>query len=173
MAPVPRPELTFSASQLDDPTVCMETNIATYPVAPVKAMHTLLHNQYSRIAQAVAALLSPAVTAAVDKAIAAGISNLRKDLDDHDKCLFELEHHLSDLEDEIQGSQAAEQQFDQTQQYLLEKIDGLENRSRRNNLKIIGLPEYYVSGILHELCATPIPEALGITTPVSWKEHTA
>lgn len=44
-----------------------------------------------------AALLSPTITAAVDRVVAAGISQLRKELGDHAKKLPELEHRLSDI----------------------------------------------------------------------------
>lgn len=45
--------------------------------------------QYAGLAQAVA-LLSPTITAVVDRAIVAGITQLRKELEDHVKRLYEL-----------------------------------------------------------------------------------
>lgn len=117
------------------------------------------------MARAVAALLSPKITAAVDRAVAAGITQLRKEMGEHAKFMSELEHHLSDLDDEVQGSQASDQQQTQTQQYILEKINDFENRSRRNNPRVIGLPESFNVVSLLEVCAISLHQALGITTP--------
>lgn len=44
----------------------------------------------------------------------------------------------------------------QENKHLSEKVDDLENRSRRNNLRILGLPE----NDLVTLCEREIPEAL-------------
>lgn len=46
--------------------------------------------------------------------------------------------------------------------YLLEKVDDLENCSRRSNLRIIGLPESYTNTDLNRICSIAIPEALGL-----------
>lgn len=102
--------------------------------------------QYSKIAQAVAALLSHTIAAAVERAVAAGISQLRKELGDHAKkavrhCVW---------------------QYAKTQQYILDQLDDLENRSRRNNLRTIGLPESFTPG---EVCSTGILVAIWLTCP--------
>lgn len=44
---------------------------------------------------------------------------------------------------------------------LLDKIDDLENCSRRNNLWVIGLPEPFKTDS-YEFCSSGIPEALGL-----------
>lgn len=62
------------------------------------------------MAQAVAALVSPTITAALDRAIAAGIAQLRKEMEDQAKRLSELELRGSDLEDEVQSSITSDQQ---------------------------------------------------------------
>lgn len=92
--------------------------------------------KHGKIAQAVAALLFPTITAAVDGAASSGIEQLRRELDDHAKRLTEAELHLSDVEDELHQSQLASKQVSQTQQYLLEKIDDLGNCSSGNTLRI-------------------------------------
>lgn len=116
--------------------------------APPATDLTLQEGQYAKIAQAVAALLSQTITAAVDRAVATGITQLRKELGDHAKRLSELEHHISDIEDEIHQSQASDQQYAHTQQYKLEKLDDLENCACQNNLRIIGLPESFTTNML-------------------------
>lgn len=45
---------------------------------------------------------------------------------------------------------------------MADKIDDLENCSRTNNLRIIGLPGVYKSTDLQKICADTIPEALGL-----------
>lgn len=122
-------------------------------------------DQYGRMAQAVAALLSPTITAAVDRSVSAGIDQLRRELREQAGRLNEVKHCLSDLEEEAQSSQTAALQASQTQHYILKKLDDLENRTRHNNLRVIGLPEAYNSGTLTELRPTLIPEALCIATP--------
>lgn len=46
----------------------------------------------------------------------------------------------------------------------MDKLDDLENRARRNNLRIIGIPESYNQSDIVRLCSKGIPEALGIPT---------
>lgn len=83
------------------------------PAPPVAA-----EEQNAGLAQAVAALLSPMITAAVDRVIAAGITQLGKELGNQAKRLSELEHCLSDLKDEMQSSHTYEQQTRNTQQHI-------------------------------------------------------
>lgn len=44
----------------------------------------------------------------------------------------------------------------------MEKIDDRENRSRRNNLRIVGIPETVKPADLNRLCKETIPQAMGI-----------
>lgn len=44
------------------------------------------------------------------------------------------------------------------------KLDDLENRSRRNNIRIVGLPEQYKATDLKDICKQTIPKTLGIKT---------
>lgn len=48
-------------------------------------------DSYDKIAQAVAALLSPTITDAVERAVSAGILQLCKDLGDHSQRIMEAE----------------------------------------------------------------------------------
>lgn len=54
------------------------------------------------------------------------------------------------------------QELEKTVQYMADKINDLENPSRGNNLRIIGLPEAYKMANLHRLCTEYIPKVLGI-----------
>lgn len=121
-------------------------------------------DQYASLAQAVATLLSPTITAAVDRAIAAGITQLIKELGDQAKRPSELELCISDLEDEVQTSFTSDQQSEKAQQFILDKLDALENRSRCNNLQTIDLPEYINAESLHDICTSHIPATLEISS---------
>lgn len=104
-----------------------------------------------------AAFLSTTITTAVDRAIAAGITQHRKELGEHAKFLSKIEHRMSDLEDEIQSSHATEQQLRHTQQYFLDKLDDLENHLYRNNLSVIELPESFNSDSLYRTDPGSVP----------------
>lgn len=66
------------------------------------------------------------------------------------------------LEDELYQANSAMKQYSQAQQLLQDKIKDLENQSRRNNLRIINLPEAFKAESVLDLCATCLPEALGL-----------
>lgn len=89
----------------------MDMGEAVSPAMPADIAPPLSNEQYTKIAQAMATLLFPTITAAVDRALAAGITQLRKELGDHTKWLSELEHCLYDLEDEVQNTQTSDQQY--------------------------------------------------------------
>uniref|UniRef100_H3BBK3 L1 transposable element RRM domain-containing protein n=1 Tax=Latimeria chalumnae TaxID=7897 RepID=H3BBK3_LATCH len=57
------------------------------------------------------------------------------------KCLDEAEHRLGNTEDSVHGLEMTMQQLQETVVKLQEKADDLENRSRRCNLHLVGLPE--------------------------------
>lgn len=57
---------------------------------------------------------------------------------------------------------AAMEQYTQAQQLLKDKIEDLEDQSRRNNLRIISLPETFKAESLLDICAIHILEALGL-----------
>lgn len=122
------------------------------------------HSSYNKIAQAVADLLSPTITAKVDRAVSAGIMQLRKELGEHSQRLTEAEQCISSIEDDQYNMNAAMEKFTLAQQHLHNRIEDLENRSRRNNLRIIGLPESHKHGSLRVLgvCTYALPDALGI-----------
>lgn len=46
----------------------------------------------------------------------------------------------------------------------MDKVDDLENHSRWNNLRIIGIPERYNANNLNRLCSVATSEALGLHT---------
>lgn len=117
---------------------------------------------YSNIAESVAKLSHPSIVKAIEQALLQGIREIKQDLHSQTQQITATEQRISDLEDELHQAQALLNNSDRRYQYLADKIEDLENRSHRNNLRVIGLPESYKLQQLLELCQTDIPKALGI-----------
>lgn len=84
-----------------------------------------------------------------------------------DNHIGEAEHRINVLEEEeIIAVQSVTNKTDLTIQMLLDKVDNLENRSRRNNSRIVGLPETVKQVELQKLCEETIPQVLGINKRV-------
>lgn len=86
----------------------------TSTVAADTVHHTAIappipEDQYAGLAQAIAAIMSHTRPAGVDRAIAAGITQLWKELGDQANWITELEQSVSDTEDEVQNSFTSEQ----------------------------------------------------------------
>lgn len=52
--------------------------------------------------------------------------------------------------------------LEQQIQQMADKIDDLKNKSRRNNVRIVGLPESIKTAALFKLCAETIPAEVGL-----------
>lgn len=91
----PQPPGNMTATNPDDGAALLPT--ATLPASAMDP-------QYQLMAQAVAAIISPTITEAVERAVAAGISQLRKELGDQARRILEVKHGVSDLKDELQSS---------------------------------------------------------------------
>lgn len=81
------------------------------------------------------------IAASVEKAVNAGMKQIKAQLGEHTTRLNDLEHRLSGVKEELYQAQATEQMQDKTNQYIIQKLDDLENRSRRSNLRFVGVPE--------------------------------
>lgn len=71
---------------------------------------------------------------------------------------------ISTIDDDIAEFHSFDNGTDRTIKALLEKVDDLENRSRRNNLRIIGIPESYNNIDVLRLCTSEISETLGLNS---------
>lgn len=91
VAPASRPEPALSPSHAANMATADKMLEAADSTPPAAVALIPPDDQNSGLAQAVAALLSPTITVVVDRAIAAGITRLRKELGDQAKCLTELE----------------------------------------------------------------------------------
>lgn len=74
----------------------------------------------------------------------------------------EAEQRISTLEDELQDSPVRLQTTEKHATTLADKLVDLENRARRNNLRLVGLPKHIKATELTMICKRDIPKALGL-----------
>lgn len=65
------------------------------------------------------------------------MAQIKKDLDDHVARPTETDLRLSNIEDDLYQAQATEQQRDKTNQFILQKLKDLENRSRWEQFAVL------------------------------------
>lgn len=97
--------------------------------------------EIEHIAQTVAAILVPTIFTSVEKAVTAGMQQIKKELGEHASCLNEDEDKIASIEEELYNAQDNEEAQDNTNKYVLQKLEDFENRSRRSNLWFVGVPE--------------------------------
>lgn len=73
--------------------------------------------------------------------ISASLENIRKTTDSHGQRIQDLEHNLSDYSDRIVELERCTKTLKDDNMRLLAKTEDLENRSRRSNLRVVGIPE--------------------------------
>ncbi|OCT89975.1 hypothetical protein XELAEV_18018590mg [Xenopus laevis] len=125
----------------------------------------LLSEDFSLIAAEVARLINPVIEVTIEKAIGKlqiKISDISNKLFAHDKQLGEIENTVSQIQDETLDSISRIDSLEKQTQELKLKIDDLENRSRRNNLRFINIPESYQNDSLNILISKTIPQQLGL-----------
>uniref|UniRef100_A0A8C5Q8A4 Uncharacterized protein n=1 Tax=Leptobrachium leishanense TaxID=445787 RepID=A0A8C5Q8A4_9ANUR len=108
----------------------------------------------------ISAVLSPLFDEKLGR-LSTTIESVLSQLTSQTQRLTEVEERVSTLEDDVHPLKAqmdAQQSIIQT---LTEKLDDLENRSRRNNLRIIGLPETVKGRALQEWAFNWLPTHLG------------
>lgn len=120
---------------------------------------------YQRIAQEVAKILRPTIVEAVEEAVQRSLQAIQVSLEKQAQQISETETRINSLEEGVLEAHTQAAQVDRTIQSLLDKVDDLENQARRNNLRIIGLPEAYNQADIMRICTRGIPEALGLPSP--------
>lgn len=117
---------------------------------------------HEHMVQAVAKILCTTIIKAVDEALHKSLHSIQKSMETQAQHITETESCISLIEDVLVDFQSHSTTTEATIKSLLEKIDDLENRSRQNKLRIIGIPESYnATGILC-ICSKGIPEVLGL-----------
>lgn len=109
------------------------------------------------IAQAVVTLLGTTLTAIVDSAVHRGLEQLHIEIQAQAQRITHVEERISSLEHEFTASSAVIARMTATNRDILDKLDDLENRLRRNDLCIIGLPELISAAQLTNICTKIIP----------------
>lgn len=118
------------------------------------------------IAQTVADIIKPIIRDAVEQAIQSSLIKIQADMHKKDNRIEEAEQRINTIEEEIMEGHALSTKPDTTIQMLMKKIDDLENRLRRNNLRIVSIPETVKPADLNRLCEETIPQAMGINKTI-------
>ncbi|XP_075183367.1 uncharacterized protein LOC142255805 [Anomaloglossus baeobatrachus] len=114
------------------------------------------------MATEVAANIMPEIQKTIEKAIQNALHNFQGQLNKHKGQIEELEQRVSSLEeDNKQLSSQLEEMVAETKR-LADKVEDLENRSRRSNLRMVGRYEAVPIAELQRLCERDLPAALGI-----------
>lgn len=90
------------------------------------------------------------------------ISQVNEALDKQDQRLGAAEQRISDLEDKLQTSNRELHRAQKLIETLEAKTDDLENRGRRKNLVLLGLPEKTEGGNIFDFIQRKLPEWLNI-----------
>lgn len=109
----------------------------TEEVLSISALQSELEKACAAISSEMQASLAP---------INQSLDALRKKLDDYEPRFTEMEEALTDHSDRLTSLEKRVEKLQQENKELTEKTDDLENRSRRNNLRVMGLPEGYEGG---------------------------
>lgn len=85
-------------------------------------------------------------------------------IEDNTKRISEAEHRVSDIEDNATEMGNKLKETEKLVRVLLEKVDDLENRSRRDNIRIVGLKEGYEGSQPNVFFASWLPKVLELST---------
>lgn len=113
----------------------------------------------------VAKRLSPDITATLSSTISSALKQLQSEITSQGGRLEEAEQRIASLGDDLASSQLSCQKALKETEWLRDRVDDLENRSRRNKLRIVGLLESILVCDLKSICEKELPEALNLTTP--------
>lgn len=120
------------------------------------------HMDYKRLAIEVTTRNSTDIQETLADTVTAMFTKLQADVANHGQRLEEVESRMLFCESATAEMQTNIQAMSKDNRRLSEKVDDLENRSRRNNLSITGLPETILQTDLLTLCERELPEALGL-----------
>ena len=92
------------------------------------------------------------------------INRIKSDFKDFSGRLEQAEHRIGDIEDDIAGEKTKIAMLEKQVSELTSKMDDLENRSRRSNLRLVNLPEKAEKGNAAAFLEKWLPDALGPET---------
>lgn len=92
------------------------------------------------------------------------IHGIKSDFKDFSERLVQAENRIGDVEDDIAGEKTKMAALEKQVSELTSKVDDLENRSRRSNLRLINLPEKIEKGNAAAFLENWLPAVLGPET---------
>ncbi|KAK7933063.1 hypothetical protein WMY93_003959 [Mugilogobius chulae] len=101
----------------------------------------------------------------------AEIKNVQTDIKDCSGRITEAEQRISTAEDEIQSLKEVVERLENKTKTLTNKVEDLEGRSRRNNLRILGIPEKEEGNDACSFMEKWIADILKITPPILERAH--
>ncbi|XP_068118214.1 polycystin-1-like [Hyperolius riggenbachi] len=116
---------------------------------------------YQTLAAAVVEKLAPELQAVIQAAIDHTLKDVGLRLQLHDHRLDQAEARIQQIEDDRAKEVKGDKQLRAEHKQMQEKLQDLENRSRRNNLRVVGLPETMTAQALRDFCASTLPKMLG------------
>lgn len=102
------------------------------------------------------------------------INSIRGDLLSHSRRIGETEERISQTEEDVTALQQKVKQLEGTTEILRNKIQEQEDRARRSNLRLVGLPEKTEGPDMCSFLENWLPKVLGDTltpTPVIERAH--
>lgn len=118
--------------------------------------------EYRRLAIEVATRIAPDLQETPENTVQASLIRLQTEVYSHAGRLDELEQCVSHLEDENLTLLVIFQASAVDCARISEKLKDLENRSRQNNLRLIGLPESVPANELQVICEVDLPATLNV-----------
>lgn len=145
------------AQEMSEETGAAERGMPSPPTSPPQQ-----GLDYKLLAIEVASRIAPDLQTALEQTVQSSLLKLQADITAHDARILELEQRVSGLEDENSTLTTKLGAMSSTMTQVTEKLEDLENRSRRNNWRLVGLSEAVSQAELQTICETELPRALGI-----------
>lgn len=117
---------------------------------------------YKRLAIEVARQIAPDLQETLEHTLQASLGKIQAELTNHSSRIEELKQRVLHLEKYNDALQAKLKNTAGKTEVLEELPEDLENLSRRNNLRVVGLPESVQHGNLHALCGANLSQVLGL-----------
>lgn len=109
--------------------------------------------------------IAPDLQETLENTIQSSLLKLQADINVQAGRVSELEHRVSSLEDENAAMSSKLCSMVSNMSQITNKLEDLENRSRRNNLRMVGLPESILMQDLQKMCEIDLPRKLGMNHP--------
>lgn len=115
---------------------------------------------YKRLAKEVATRIAPDLQETLETTIQSTLLKIQSNFKAHEGILNDLEPRVSSLEDENLSLSSKVSSINRTVHQLEEKLEDLENRSQRNNLRMVGLPESVLAKDQQNICEVALPHTV-------------